>query len=105
MLPWPLAERDARRRDHGDHQNHGGRGITADTCHGYLPSRIALGPIFTLRLPRSRFIPRKSRNHWAPLVRAGFWFWTPSRASSILLASRLAPLTPVAPEGTGNRQS
>ena len=32
----------------GDRQNHSGRGITADTCHGYLPSRIALGSVLTL---------------------------------------------------------
>ena len=66
LAPYSIRrQRDARRRDHGDRQNHGGRGITADTCHGYLPSRIALGAVITFRLPRSGFIPRKSRNQWA----------------------------------------
>ena len=41
-------QRGARRRDLEDRQNHVGRGITADTCHGYRPSRIALGSIITL---------------------------------------------------------
>jgi len=35
--------------------------------------------MISLRLRRSRFIPRKSQNHWASLARAGSCLWTPSR--------------------------
>jgi hypothetical protein len=57
--------------------NHGGCGMTADTCHGYLPSRIALDDLCLT--PEIALYSEKIAKPLGFPAWVGSWFWTPSR--------------------------